>query len=137
MNNLVSELKAEHQKLVSVLTEMKAKGVTTPEGLKVLMQAKGAVVAHLKKEDTFLYPEMRSAAARDPKLQQTLDIFAKDMEKVTAQVLEFFDKYQNGGSGIEFAKDIGALMTVLANRIQREESALYPEYDKLKKTKAA
>jgi iron-sulfur cluster repair protein YtfE (RIC family) len=137
MTNLVAELKAEHQKLVAVLTDVKAKGVTTKEGVQALMQAKGAVLAHLKKEDTFLYPEMRMAAEKNPQLKQTLEIFAKDMEKVTTQVLEFFGKYQNGGTGIEFAKDLGAVMTVLANRIQREESALYPEFDKLKSGKVA
>lgn len=137
MTNLVAELKAEHQKLVAVLTDIKAKGVTTKEGVQALMQAKGAVLAHLKKEDTFLYPEMKMAAEKNPQLKQTLEIFAKDMDKVTAQVLEFFTKYQNGGTGIEFAKDIGAVMTVLANRIQREESALYPEYDKMKSSRVA
>lgn len=134
---LVSELKADHQKLVAVLSDIRAKGITSKEGVQLLMSAKSALLAHLKKEDTFLYPEMKLAAEKNPNLKQTLDIFAKDMDKITDQVLAFFNKYTNGGSGLDFAKDIGGLLSVLGTRIQREENTLYPEYDKLKSGKAA
>lgn len=137
MQNLVNELKEDHKKLVSVLAEVKNKGVVTNEGLQTLFSAKAALLAHLKKEDTFLYPQLKKAAETDPALKTTLDIFAKDMDKITTQVLAFFDKYSNGGSGIEFAKDIGGLLSVLGARIQREEGALYPEYIKIQTKKAA
>lgn len=133
MSTLVSELKADHVKLVAVLTDIRNKGVTSKEGVQALMAAKGALLAHLKKEDTFLYPQLKLAAEKDPNLKQTLDIFAKDMDKITQQVLSFFEKYSNGGSGVEFAKDLGGVISVLGPRIQREESSLYPEFDKIKK----
>lgn len=137
MSTLVSELKSDHQHLVTVLTEIRAKGIVSQEAVALLMKAKGALLAHLKKEDTFLYPELHSAAKNDRNLSSTLDIFAKDMDKISAAVLNFFTKYEKGGEGIEFAKDIGNLMSILANRIQREENALYPEFDKIQSKKAA
>lgn len=137
MSNLVTELKEDHKKIVAVLAEVKAKGITSKEGVQVLVSAKAALLAHLKKEDTFLYPELRKAAQSNSGLKSTLDVFAKDMDKITAEVLAFFDKYSNGGSGIEFAKDIGHLLSVLGARIQREENSLYSEFDKLPQKKAA
>jgi hypothetical protein len=130
MSNLVNELKADHQQLVAVLTDIRAKGIVSKEAVALLMKAKGALLAHLKKEDTYLYPELYSAAKNDRNLASTIDLFAKDMDKISSSVMAFFTKYENGGEGLEFAKDIGNLMSILANRIQREENALYPEFDK-------
>jgi iron-sulfur cluster repair protein YtfE (RIC family) len=137
VSTLVKELKGDHQQLVAVLTEIRAKGIVSQEAVALLMKAKGALLAHLKKEDTFLYPELRNAAKNDRNLNSTLEIFAKDMDKITQTVMAFFTKYEKGGEGIEFAKEIGNLMSVLANRIQREENALYPEFDKIQAKKAA
>lgn len=137
MSKLVDELKADHQKLVAVLTDIRTKGIVSKEAVQLLMTAKGALLAHLKKEDTFLYPELQSAAKDDKNLASTVDLFAKDMDKISQSVLAFFAKYENGGEGMEFAKDIGNLMATLGNRIQREENALYPEYDRVQSKKAA
>jgi iron-sulfur cluster repair protein YtfE (RIC family) len=137
MSNLVNELKSDHKELVSVLTQIKAKGIVSQEAVALLMKAKGALLAHLKKEDTFLYPALNNAAANDKNLKSTLDIFAKDMDKITQSVQAFFNKYEKGGEGLEFAKDIGNLISVLGSRIQREENALYPEYDKIQSKKSA
>lgn len=125
MSNLVSELKSDHQKLVAMLTEVKSKGITSKEGVQILMSTKATLLAHLKKEDTYLYPELKVAAEKDPNLKHTLDVFAKDMSGITTQVMAFFDKYSTASSGMEFAKDLGGLISTLGNRIQREENALY------------
>jgi iron-sulfur cluster repair protein YtfE (RIC family) len=130
MSNLISELKSDHQQLVSVLNDIRSKGIVSKEAVALLMKAKNALLAHLKKEDTFLYPQLNSAAKNNKNLASTIDLFAKDMDKISQSVMAFFKKYEHGGEGLEFAKDIGNLMSVLANRIQREENALYPEFDK-------
>ena len=136
MSKLVSELKGDHEKLSQVLTNAMAKG-PTKEGLQLLTASKAALLAHLKKEDTFLYPELKKASATDPRLKATLDTFAADMDKISKAAIDFFNKWEKGGDGIEFAKDIGALITVLRTRIHREESSLYPEYDKVADKKVA
>lgn len=136
MSKLVDELKGEHGKLAQVLTEVKAKG-PSKEGLQLLTASKAALLAHLKKEDTFLYPELKKAAATDSRLKATIDTFATDMDKISKAAIDFFAKWEKGGDGMEFAKDIGNLIAVLQGRIRREESSLYPEYDKLADKKAA
>ena len=64
-------------------------------------------------------------------LQRTLRLFAKDMDSVSASALQFFAKYMQGGSNIEFAKDFRLLVAALTTRVRKEESSLYQEYEKL------
>ncbi len=136
MSKLIDELKGDHQKLAQVLTEVKTKG-PTKEGLQLLTASKAALLGHLKKEDTFLYPELKKAAANDNRLKATLDTFASDMDKISKAAIDFFNKWEKGGDGMEFAKDVGNLIAVLQGRIRREESSLYPEYDKVVDKKVA
>ncbi len=131
MSNLVDELKKEHTIIVDALNQVKKLGFTSEEGQKTLFAAKNGLLAHLKKEDDQLYPVLHKAAENNDALQQTLNIFAKDMEGISKAALEFFDKYSTGGAGLEFAKDFGKLIAVLANRIGKEEQTLYKKFDAL------
>jgi hypothetical protein len=95
-------------------------------------------LAHLAKEHAKLYPILKKAAATDPSIKSTLDLFASDMDKISKAALEFFEKYENGNpSSIEFAKDFGTLMITLSTRIRREEEKLYPLFDKVSTNQAA
>jgi iron-sulfur cluster repair protein YtfE (RIC family) len=136
MSKLVQELKGDHEKLAQVLSNALSKG-PTKEGLQLLTTTKAALLAHLKKEDTFLYPELKKAAVTDKHLKSTIDMFAADMDKISKAAVDFFNKWEKGGDGVEFAKDIGSLISALRSRIHREESALYPEFDKIADKKAA
>ncbi len=78
-----------------------------------------------------LYPILKNAAEVNKSLNRTLDTFASEMDKITTNALDFFDKYSEGGSGIEFAIDFGRLFGILKNRVYREENVLYQEFDKL------
>lgn len=136
MSKLVQELKQDHEKLAQVLSAALSKG-PTKEGLQLLTTSKAALLAHLKKEDTFLYPELKKASLNDKNLKMTLDSFASDMEKVSKAALDFFNKWEKGGDGAEFMKDLSNLLATLSNRIHREETLLYPEFDKIADKKAA
>ncbi len=136
MSKLVDELKSDHEKLAQVLSNALAKG-PTKEGLQLLNTSKAALLAHLKKEDTFLYPELKKAATNDKNLKSTLDTFAADMDKISKTAIDFFTKWEKGGDGVEFAKDIGNIISVLRSRIHREESTLYPAFDRIVDKKAA
>ncbi len=136
MSKLVTELKADHAKLAGVLTEAKTKGLTK-EGLQLLTASKAALLAHLKKEDTFLYPELKKNAEQNPALKTLLSTFASDMDKISKAAIDFFNKWEKGGDGAEFMKDLSNLLATLSNRIHREETLLYPEFDKIADKKAA
>ena len=131
MSKLVDELMMEHKAILNNINEIKQLGVTSEAGQKKLVLAKKSLLAHLKKEDEQLYPKMNQAAKTNPELQNSLNLFAKDMDKISASALAFFDKYAHGGSGIEFARDFGALIGTLSQRITKEENILYKKYNSI------
>lgn len=131
MSQLIEELKKEHTVIVDILNEVSKLGITTKEGQRKLLDAKQGLLAHLKKEDDRLYPVLKTAAEKNPALKQTLDLFAQDMAGISKAAIDFFAKYSQGGSGLEFARDIGALFTTLKSRIRKEEDILYSEFDRL------
>ncbi len=130
MSALIEQLQEEHNVLVSILEEVVKLGISSQAGQDKLQSAKAGLLAHLAKEDEHLYPVLVGAADQDEALKRTLDRFATDMDTISKVALDFFDKYANGGSGIEYAKDYGQLKAALSNRIRNEESVLYKEYEK-------
>ncbi|HEO65450.1 MAG TPA: hemerythrin domain-containing protein [Spirochaetes bacterium] len=131
MSKLVEELKQEHVVLVKVLGEIQELGSRSQETKDKLSAVKAGLLNHLLKEDHQLYPSLRKAAESDPRLKTTLDVFAKEMDQISAFALDFFEKYSSESGGIQFAKDFGSLVASLSSRIRKEEQILYPEYDKL------
>ncbi len=131
MSELTKELGKEHAVIAEILNKANSLGITSEQGQNMLLAAKNGLLEHLSKEDEQLYPVLHNAAEHDADLKRTLDLFATDMDKISKAALEFFAKYSAGGSGIEFAKDFGALYAILTIRIRREESILYQKYDEL------
>ena len=132
MSTLTDALKQDHVALVESLGKVKALGISTLEGRHTLLSVKSALLAHLAREDEQLYPVLREAAGNDRALMTKLEVFARDMELVTSEAVRFFEKYADGGSGIAFASDYGHLHAVLAARIRKEETNLYPEYERIR-----
>ncbi len=130
MSKLIDELQQEHLHLAKVLVEIKEKGLSS-EGQKLLNLSKAALLAHLKKEDTFLYPDLNQAAKSDSQLQVLLSNFASDMEYISKAAFEFFARWEQGGDPDEFTIQLEFLVSVLQSRIRREETLLYPEFEKL------
>lgn len=131
MSMLVERLKREHVVIVDVLNKTKEMGVGSKEGQDKLRSVRTALLAHLKTEDDQLYPALKKEAETNDTLKGTLGLFAREMETISKEALGFVDKYASGGSGLEFARDFGRLYANLGQRIRKEESTLYPEYDKL------
>lgn len=131
MSRLIEQLKSEHAAIVSVLGQVKELGIGSKDGRAKLLAAKASFLAHLRKEDAELYPVLRKAAESNPRLKQTLDTFAKDMDQVSKDTLQFFEKYSREGADNDFAKDFGTLFATLGARTRREENIIYQEYDKL------
>jgi|LGOV01.1.fsa_nt_gb iron-sulfur cluster repair protein YtfE (RIC family) len=131
MSRLVEQLKNEHIAICDALSKVKSFGITSEDGRKAMLAAKNGLLAHLRKEDLQLYPVMHKAAQSDNSLKGTLDVFAKDMDVISKNALDFFAKYEKGGSNMEFAKDFGTLIATLNHRIRREENTLYAKFDEL------
>lgn len=128
---LIDELEKDHREIIKIFNDIVQVGISSVEGQKKLVEVKKILLSHLQKEDKYLYPELLKAGENDQVLKSTLDTFAADMEDITKHALSFFDKYESGGKGIEFAKDFGVLFSKLSIRIRREEAVLYELYKKL------
>ena len=131
MTKLVEVLKKEHTVIAEALVNARGQGFTSIEGQKFFLAAKKGLLAHLKKEDVLLYPVLNKAAENDVNLKRTLETFAKDMEEISKVALEFFEKYSDGGSGLEFGRDFGKFYGLLSQRISKEENIILAKYDEL------
>jgi hypothetical protein len=91
----------------------------------------GKVTMHLQMEDTVLYKAMLANAATKP----TAEKFQKEMGGIKDAFVGFLNKYATPaaiqGNPAGFAADIGGIVKALGGRIQREESELYPAFDKI------
>ena len=130
MSKLIIELREDHNSLVAALDELKRIGMSSATAKEKISALKDILLAHLSKEDKHLYPPLYKDAENDPSLKRKLDMLSQDMDKVSQAALAFFDKYSDGGQGLDFIRDFGSLVGKLNIRIQWEETQLYPEYDR-------
>lgn len=128
MSQLIEDLKRDHVSLLASLTEVNRLGIVSKDGQDKLALVKNLLLSHLGREDRDLYPVLRAAAASDAKVKATLDSFAKDMDTISKAIMDFFDKYSGGGSGMDFVMDYGRISGALQSRIKREENMLYKEF---------
>ncbi len=131
MAELIEGLKKEHSKIIETLKEIEELGVFAKEGHAKLMYLKVSLLEHLRKEDEGLYPVLRKAAGYNMKLKETLEVFAKDFERVSEFVFGFFDKCDKGFLGTNLSRDFETFFMVIRNRMWNEENFLYGEYEKL------
>ena len=131
MADLIQDLVADHVALLDTWNRARQRGVTSAEGREILLQLKGTLIAHLRKEDFFLYPVLKRAAAQDKRLQELMQSFVDDMAHISKTAIAFFDKYRGGGSDTEFAQEFGRLYATFMDRHEREEKLLYPEFRKI------
>jgi len=148
MSLLTEELKSGHVALKLALKDAADSRRSPSERVGILHRAKEALLSHLEKENTDLYPPLRAAAEHDSNLRAMLEVFGKDMELLAPQAVEFFSKYEDEemvasrfGSdvqyAIEFGRNLERLVILLGLRIGREERALYPAYDQTIEKKVA
>ena len=129
---LIDELRNEHEQISLLLLQAKTEGVGTQKGQDLVLSAKKMLLAHLNKEDRYLYPVLRTAAESDENLRQTLDDYALDMEKITKDVMVFFSMYEAGNNTLEnFKTDCNNIIKALSKRITKEEAVLYKAYQQL------
>lgn len=59
------------------------------------------------------------------------------MVELGSRVLAFFDKYRDGGSGLEFAVDFGRMSARMQSRLHQEEAILYARFEEMASRTAA
>ena len=142
MSYLVAELKADHVTLKQILKEAGDLTKSALERVRILGQARIALLSHLDKENREFYPPLKTFAAHDRETAAILEVFAKDMESIAPQALAFFDRYSNVQEvaahikrdvqyAIQFGADLEKLITLLGLRIGREERTLYPHFTRV------
>jgi len=142
VSRLIEELKADHISLKQTLKKAADYHRPASERIRILVRAKAALMDHLEKENRELYPALRAAAETNVDLSQVVNVFAKDMEQLAPQALDFFDKYgdletvaasflTSVQNVIEFGAELERLIILLGLRIGREEKTLYPAYEQV------
>ncbi|WP_257281532.1 MULTISPECIES: hemerythrin domain-containing protein [unclassified Endozoicomonas] len=133
MSQLIEEFKNEHLQISDLLLQAREVGIGNQQGQNLILSAKKMLLAHLNKEDKYLYPVLREAAENDESLKSTLTDYALDMDKISAEVMIFFSLYENNDNTIEnFQQDCNNILRALSKRITKEEAVLYKTYDKIK-----
>jgi len=130
VSSTIQDFRREHAEIAAALEEVRRLGIGSARGRESLFGARRLLLDHLERENRLLYPALRRHAERDLGLRRLLDDFASEMEQVAGQAASFFDTYTAGSVGLDFARDFGRLAADLGRRIHREESLLYPEYDR-------
>jgi hypothetical protein len=100
--SLITTLKHDHEEIFRLLDESRALGITTDEGGRKLKQVRAVVVAHLKREDQKLYPEMQKHDAT----RALGHMYAREMRAISEGILGFFDALESGSGGLEFARTV-------------------------------
>lgn len=128
---LIQELIHDHKELFCLLDEVRQLGVGNETGRQKLMGAKKALLAHLEKEDRHLYPKLKQASRQDPRLGKIYSSFASEMDEISRFAVALFEHPWEEKNRLDFARDFGKLYATLRQRISREESILYREFEKL------
>lgn len=132
--SLIDELKRDHKQLLATYTAIKA---AFDQGDYVRVSAKLAefrigLQGHLLTENVRFYIYLDRVHGQDEMNSDLIRGFRKEMDGIGRAALNFLKKYEMIGVDKElagaFAKDFAEIGTVLGERIQREESTLYPLY---------
>lgn len=133
MSTFIDDLKKDHQKLLGTLQEAQGLGWGTCAGRLKLLECKELLVAHLNKENTRLYPEMRKCSLNNTSTEKTVGEFTSEMESLTKDVVAFIANADKMTLGMDYARELGKIISIVKRRISKEETLLYPLYEKLAK----
>jgi hypothetical protein len=131
MPALIEEFKREHSEILVMLNEVKELGIFTHKGQAKLMSVKSCLFEHFNKEDEKFYPVLYKAAEQNEKLKELLELLANDLQTLSIDVTEFFDKYDRGILDTMFEKEFENLFVSICKRMRQEEFILYDEYNML------
>lgn len=129
-------LRKDHQKLLGIVNNLKPMLSASTAGQKaseikaLLSQLAGTIQIHLAMEDKMVYQQMLS----NPSTKAIAERFQREMGGIASAFTGYITKY-NTANAISanpsaFIADTEAILSALGKRITREESELYPAFDK-------
>jgi len=130
MDDLIKHLKADHDALRQLSDQVFEYIVSDEKRMDFVNKFKKMILAHIEKEDKYLYPFLYKEAENNSFLKSKLDIFAKDWAETSKFALYYIDKYSSGKFDDDFTKDTAKLISTLRQRMMKEEISLYSEYEK-------
>jgi DUF438 domain-containing protein len=130
MSVLTEELKSDHELILGLINDARELGVGSPGSTEKIRELERALTAHVEKEAELLYPALEKAATGNLMLTKTLEFFRKDMSGISRDVAGFVEKHSSAPDQ-DFAHEIAGLLVTMQDRIRKEESVLYREFEKL------
>lgn len=132
--DLVKSLKDDHQALVQIFQRIDSacRALKFAECKESLRQFRSRFTDHLIVENTRFYLYVKQAMeATDPTSAEIARGFQQEMNQIAKVVTAFVDKYSGSAEVLKsaaFAQELQGIGAALAERIEREEKALYPLY---------
>jgi hypothetical protein len=132
--HLVKSLKDDHQALVQIFQRIDSACHASrfAECKEALRQFRSRFTDHLIVENTRFYLYVKQAMeAIDPASAEIARGFQQEMNQIAKVVTAFVDKYSGSEEVLKsaaFAQELKGIGGALAERIEREEKALYPLY---------
>jgi len=131
--DLVPNLVAEHKALLKLHGEIinAAKSGQSVAARASLVKFKNLLVSHLLKENTSLYTYLKNSLNDNSSAQLATDM-KQEMDGIARLVTKFISTALAEGYQYDdkFVNEFGDIGVALAQRIENEESALYPAYEK-------
>lgn len=133
--SLISELKSDHGRLVSLFQDIAA--ITNKRDARLLTRQLDEfgdkLREHLLKENVRFYVYLKSSLPPDGSNLATSQTFAREMQQIGRVVTNFLHKYTSIGQWEDghwpaFESELAAIGRVLTQRIESEEGTLYPLY---------
>ena len=131
---LIDNLKRDHKDLLGIYTEIKqAADLGKYDVVSVkLNNFRSRLQDHLLTENVHLYIYISHLMNSDALNSELIMGFRKEMDQIAKVALNFLSKYESIARDkklqSEFGDELATVGQVLGERIQREESTLYPMY---------
>lgn len=132
--DLIASLKDDHQDLVHIFQRIDTtcRTLDFPSCMEALKRFRSRFTDHLIVENTRFYLYVKHAMeASDPASAQLARDFQHEMHQIARVVTSFVDKYSVDEEALKnaaFGEELQGIGRALAQRIEREEKALYPLY---------
>ncbi len=129
--NLIKKLKKEHKVLLSLCVKIETNFQKQKFGktVKLLKKLKINFEEHIKSENEFLYPYLKSKY-KDIRIISFIEQKRKEIFKIKIIFEKFINEYKNANSIKKktFKEDFDMINFILIRRIKFEETKLYSYY---------